>query len=292
MHIPDQSDLARSPPDVELCHQIANIEPANEGQVSMGQHNARQLECTFDGHSSHMLGPLSPYPVPIPTPVVRHSSHAQKVPIHDDDPQFFVNTYERTPLEEEIQLNKYGIEDLPSCIESLDDGGERETCADVMESHCDVLMQSAQCAATATLLDIELLTYNYAIEHPDTNLWLAAMSIKLNAFKEISLYKEVESLSNHMIINSKWVFKIKCGPNGEIDKYKACLVAKGYTQIEGLDYNDMFVPITKFTTLCSLLTLVAQHDLEVHQVDVKATFLKGNWRRRFISILHLASMMT
>ena len=224
---------------------------------------------------SHPLGPLLPYPVPIPTPAVRRSSHTQKVPICDDDPWFFINAYERTPLEEEIQLNIYEIEDLPSCIESLDDGGERETCADVTESHHDVLMQSAQCAATTTPLDIEPLTYNDAIECPDTNLWLAAMSTKLNTFKEIGLYKEVELPSDCKIINSKWVFKIKCGPNSEINKYKARLVTKGYTQIEGLNYTDTFVPITKFTTIHSLLTLVAQHDLEVHQVDVKAAFLNG-----------------
>ena len=124
-HVPDQSDCTRSPPDVELRCQIANVEPANEWQVSRSQCNTRQLECTFDGHSSHLLGPLSPYPVPIPTPAVICSSCARKMPIHDDNPQFFVNAYERTPLEEEIQLNKYGIEDLPSRIESLDDGGER-----------------------------------------------------------------------------------------------------------------------------------------------------------------------
>jgi len=77
------------------------------------------------------------------------------------------------------------------------------------------------------------------------------------------------------IIDSKWVFKIKCGPNSKIDKYKARLVAKGYMQIEGLDYTDTFAPVTKFTTIRSLLALAAQHDLEVHQVDVKAAFLNG-----------------
>ena len=143
------------------------------------------------------------------------------------------------------------------------------------ESHHDVLMQSVQCTATTTLLDIEPLTYNDTIECPDTDLWLAAMSIELNTFKEIGLYKEVKILPDHKIIDSKWVFKIKCGPNDEINKYKACLIMKGYMQIEGLDYMDMFVPVTKFMTIHSLLTLAAQHDLEVHQVDIKAAFLNG-----------------
>ena len=86
---------------------------------------------------------------------------------------------------------------------------------------------------------------------------------------------KVEAPPDHKIINSKCVFKIKCRPNSEIDKYKAHLVTKGYMQVEGLNYTDTFAPVTKFTTICSLLTLSAQHDLEVHQIDVKAAFLNG-----------------
>ena len=194
--------------------------------------------------------------------------------IHNDDLCFFINAYERATLEEEIQLNERGTNDLPSHIEALDNE-ETDTCADVMESHCDILMQSAQCTATATLLDNEPLTYNDAIECPNTDLWLAAMAIKLNTFMEIGLYQEVEAPPDCKIINSKWVFKIKHRPNSEIDKYKACLIAKGYMQVEGLDYMDTFAPVTKFTTICSLLALAAQHDLEVHQIDVKAAFLNS-----------------
>ena len=275
MHIPDQSNCARSPPDIESRCLVASIEPTIKQQVSIGQHNTKWLEHTFDGRLSHVQGPPSPYPVPIPTPAVRWSSQACRAPICDDNQCFFINAYERSTLEEEIQLNEGGTDDLPGHIESLDNGGERETHADVTESHCDVLTQSAECAATATLLDIEPLTFNNTIEHPDANLWLAAMEVELNTFKEIGLYQEVGMPCDHKIIDSKWVFKIKRGPNSKINKYKARLVTKGYTQIEGLDYTDMFAPITKFTTIRSLLALAAQHDLKVHQIDIKATFLNG-----------------
>ena len=197
------------------------------------------------------------------------------MPICDDNLQFFINAYERSTLEEEIQLNEYGMEDLPSHIESLDNGGERETCTDVTESHHDVLTQSAQCTATATPLELKPLTFNDAIEHPDTDLWLATTEIELNTFKKIGLYHKVETPCDWKIIDLKWVFKIKCGPNGKIDKYKACLVVTRYMQMEGLDYTDTFAPVTKFTTIHSLLVLAAQHNIKVHQIDVKATFLNG-----------------
>jgi len=192
------------------------------------------------------------------------------VPIHDDDSRFFINAYKRTTLQEEIQLNDEETDDLPCCIEGVDEGGETEACADMVD--CD---KSHHGTATATPLDSEPFTYSDALGRPDADLWLGAMAIELNTFKEIGLYQEVEALPDRKIIDSKWVFKIKRGPNGEIDKYKARLVAKGYTQIEGLNYTDMFAPVTKFTTIRSLLALAAQHDLEVHQIDVKAAFLNG-----------------
>jgi len=278
IHAPVSSDRSGSPPDGVLSRQLTRVEVAVERQVSRGQRQGKQPERTSDGHSGHPFAPPSPYPVPIPTPAVRRSSHARRAPICDDDSRFFVNAYERTTLEEEIQLNDEGTDDLPRRIEGLDAGGEMHACTDIVgcdESHCDTLTQSAHHAATATPLDSEPLTYSDAVSCPDANLWLGAMGVKLNTFKEIGLYQEVETPPDRKIIDSKWVFKIKRGPNGEIDKYKARLVTKGYTQIEGLDYMDTFAPVTKFTTIRSLLALAAQHNLEVHQVDVKAAFLNG-----------------
>jgi len=278
IHPPVSSDPTGSSPDGVLSCHIARVKVAVERQVSRGQRQGKRPKRTSDGRSGHPFAPLSLYPVPIPTSAVRRSSRTHRAPIHDDDSRFFINAYKRTTLEEEIQLNNEGMDNLPRRIEGLDAGGETDTCADIVgcdESHCDTLTQSARHAATAMPLDSEPLTYSDAVSHPDANLWLGAMGVELNTFKEIGLYQEVKMPPNRKIIDSKWVFKIKLGPNGEIDKYKARLVAKGYMQIEGLNYTDTFAPVTKFTTIRSLLALAAQHNLEVHQVDVKAAFLNG-----------------
>jgi hypothetical protein len=73
----------------------------------------------------------------------------------------------------------------------------------------------------------------------------------------------------------KWVFKKKLMPDGTIDKYKARLVAKSYTQKEGEDFFDVYSLVAKLTTIRVLLSLSADHDLLVHQMDVKTTLFNG-----------------
>jgi hypothetical protein len=76
-------------------------------------------------------------------------------------------------------------------------------------------------------------------------------------------------------IGCKWVFKKKLRPDGTIDKYKARLVTKGYTQKEGEDFFDTYSPVARMTTIRVLLPLAASYGLIVHQKDVKTTFLNG-----------------
>jgi len=72
---------------------------------------------------------------------------------------------------------------------------------------------------------------------------------------------------------SKWVLKQKIGVNGTHVKHKTKLVAKGYEQVEGLDYEDRFAPMVKWGTLKALVTLVAQCKWRLSHLDVKTTFL-------------------
>jgi hypothetical protein len=76
-------------------------------------------------------------------------------------------------------------------------------------------------------------------------------------------------------VGCKWVFKKKLRPDGTIEKYKARIVAKGYTQKVWEDYFDTYSPVARLTTIRVLLSLAASHGLFVHQMDVKTTFLNG-----------------
>lgn len=80
---------------------------------------------------------------------------------------------------------------------------------------------------------------------------------------------------NRKPITSKWVFKIKTKANGTLDKYKARLVARGFTQIQGIDYMETFAPVVKLNSIKVLLALATQFNFEIHQLDVKTAFLNG-----------------
>ena len=77
-------------------------------------------------------------------------------------------------------------------------------------------------------------------------------------------------------VRYKWVFKRKEGLSpSEPPRFKARLVAKGFSQIPGVDYNDVFSPVVKHSSIRTFFSIVAMHDLELEQLDVKTAFLHG-----------------
>jgi hypothetical protein len=71
-------------------------------------------------------------------------------------------------------------------------------------------------------------------------------------------------------VKSKWVFKWKAD-----GCYRACLVVKGFTQIQGIDYDETFSPVAQFESLRLILALAMLEDWEIHQMDIKSVFLNG-----------------
>ena len=76
-------------------------------------------------------------------------------------------------------------------------------------------------------------------------------------------------------IGSKWVYKVKIGADGLIERYKARLVAQGFSQKYGDDYDETFCPVVRLESLRALIALAVQKGLKLHQVDVTTAFLNG-----------------
>ena len=78
-----------------------------------------------------------------------------------------------------------------------------------------------------------------------------------------------------LVVTSKWIYKIKHAAYDSIEKYKARFMACGFSQKEGIDYEETFALVARYTSIRSALVLVAVMRWKIHQMDVKTTFLNG-----------------
>ncbi|WMV49159.1 hypothetical protein MTR67_042544 [Solanum verrucosum] len=106
--------------------------------------------------------------------------------------------------------------------------------------------------------------------------WEDAMHEELVALEENDTWDMVDRPTNATIIESRWVYSIKIKADGSLDRYKARLVAQGYKQEYGIDYDETFAPVAKMTTVRILLALASIKGWKLHQLDVKNAFLHGN----------------
>jgi len=120
---------------------------------------------------------------------------------------------------------------------------------------------------------IEPKNYEEACKFPK---WIATMKKELEALQANKTWYLTKLPNNKVPIDCKWVYKIKYKSDGSIERYKTRLVAKGYTQIEGIDYLDTFSPVAKLTTVRLLLALAATQHWYLHQLDVDNAFLHGD----------------
>ena len=74
-------------------------------------------------------------------------------------------------------------------------------------------------------------------------------------------------------MSSRWLYKVKQAADGSVEKHKARFVARGFSQVEGIDYDETFAPIARYSSIRSMLALSAQMGWKIHQMDLKTTFL-------------------
>jgi len=125
---------------------------------------------------------------------------------------------------------------------------------------------------TLLLSHVEPASYKQALADPH---WFSAMKNEYDALIRNNIWSLVPLPSNREPIACKWVFRVKENADGTINKYKACLVAKGFHQQPVFDYTKTFFPVIKPVTVRILLTLALSYNWSVHQLDVNNAFLNG-----------------
>lgn len=118
-------------------------------------------------------------------------------------------------------------------------------------------------------------SYQEAVQGHQKEQWLRAMDSEITSLKENKTWVLQELPPSRKAIPCKWVYKIKRNPDGTVDKFKARLVVKGCAQKEGADYNQVFSPVVRLTTIRSVLAVAARERLKLTQFDVSTAFLYG-----------------
>ena len=136
---------------------------------------------------------------------------------------------------------------------------------------------SPSCFAVSALNDREPSSLEEAMTGPDRLLWKRALDEEMNSVEHHETYLWEPLPPGKLAVKSGLVFKIKPALDGKPERYKVRLIAKGYSQVEGLDYNasEIYAPVIMWKTLRITCALAVQMDLHIHKMDVKTAFLNG-----------------
>ncbi|GKC83868.1 retrovirus-related pol polyprotein from transposon TNT 1-94 [Tanacetum coccineum] len=126
------------------------------------------------------------------------------------------------------------------------------------------------CYFDAFLSSVEPKSYKEALTE---SCWIEAMQEELNEFERLEVWELVPRPDRVMIITLKWIYKVKLDELGGVLKNKARLVARGYRQEEGIDFEESFAPVARLEAIRIFIAFIAHINMVVYQMDVKTAFL-------------------
>jgi hypothetical protein len=127
------------------------------------------------------------------------------------------------------------------------------------------------CQHYSIIFSIEPFKVEDILRDPD---WVVTIQKELNNFKRNQLWSLVERPKKNIVV-TKWVFHNKKDEHGVVTRNKTRIIAKCYSQIEGLDFDEIFAPVARLESIHILLAYATHHDFNLYQMDVKNTFLNG-----------------
>ena len=140
--------------------------------------------------------------------------------------------------------------------------------------HFDDYSRSSVADLCLKVSDVVPVTYSQAVKSEDSQLWQKAMDSEMESLKDNNVFTVIPLPNGKKAVGGRWVYSLKNNPNGDV-AHKARFVAKDYAQVKGSDYSDTFSPTTKMTTVRMLMQVSADHELVVHQLDVKTAYLNA-----------------
>ena len=112
------------------------------------------------------------------------------------------------------------------------------------------------------------------MDSPKSSNWKAAMEEEMNSLTDNNTITLSDLPEGKNAVGGRWVYTIKESSTGA-KTFKARYVAKGYSQVRGIDFQETFAPTANLTSLRVLMQMAAQHDLVLHQMDVKTAYLNA-----------------
>nr|GEU92423.1 hypothetical protein [Tanacetum cinerariifolium] len=120
----------------------------------------------------------------------------------------------------------------------------------------------------------EPANYNSAMLDTKSNKWLDAINAEMQSMKDNQVWRLVDLPLDYKTVGSKWLFKKKTDMDGIVHTYKARLMAKGFTQFYGVDYEETLSPVVDIRSI-RILIAIATFNYEIWQMDVETAFLNG-----------------
>jgi transposase InsO family protein len=114
-----------------------------------------------------------------------------------------------------------------------------------------------------------------ARRRPEWPEWEKGIRDEIKTLEDAGTWELTNLPNGANLVGSKWVFRIKKDATGRVVRYKAQLVAQGFSQVEGVDYFDTYAPVARLSSIRTILALAARLNLELHQIDIKGAYLNG-----------------
>jgi hypothetical protein len=138
-------------------------------------------------------------------------------------------------------------------------------------------IEHALVAATTEAEGFDPATLDEAKSRKDWPKWDVAIRKELDSLKTAKTWIIVRRPKDRNVVGSKWVLRLKKDSEGRIDKHKARVVAKGFTQIEGVDYYETFAPVARLASIRTVLAIAARNEWKIDTFDFHSAFLNGEF---------------